>query len=135
LVGTLEKDHRGAAPKGNRGPWLGFLLTAILFLLPATSARAQMVTATVAAGAEARAAAVNPVANMIYAANSDSNTVTVIDGATNSTSTVTTGSNTLWVSVNPVTNKIYADNYDSNTVTVIDGATNSTSTVSAVNNP
>ena len=32
--------------------------------------------------------AVNPVTNKIYVANQDSNNVTVIDGATNSTTTV-----------------------------------------------
>ena len=69
--------------------------------------------------------------NKIYVANYSSNTVTVIDGATNSTTTVGTGSQPFAAAVNPVTNKIYVANYNSNTVTVIDGATNSTTPRSA----
>ena len=61
-------------------------------------------------------------------ANNGSNTVTVIDGATNSTTTVTVGTEPVSVAVNPVTNKIYVANGNSANVTVIDGATNSTTT-------
>ena len=75
--------------------------------------------------------AVNPVTNKIYVANSDSNNVTVIDGATNSTTTVPVGHRPAAVAVNPVTNKIYVANSGSNNVTVIDGATNTTTTVAA----
>jgi YVTN family beta-propeller protein len=73
--------------------------------------------------------AVNPITNRIYVANVYDNTVTVIDGATNSTTTVPTGTAPVSVAANPVTNKIYVVNEESNNVTVIDGATNSTTTV------
>ena len=73
--------------------------------------------------------AVNPVTNKIYVANTDSNNVTVIDGATNATTTVAAGAHPCAVAVNPVTNKIYVANHGSNNVTVIDGATNDTTTV------
>jgi YVTN family beta-propeller protein len=73
--------------------------------------------------------AVNPNTNQIYVANLQSNTVTVIDGATNNTTTVAAGTNPVYVAVNPNTNKIYVANENSNTVTVIDGATNNTTTV------
>ena len=91
--------------------------------------------------------AVNPVTNKIYVANftftggtnpTDSS-VTVIDGATNTTTTVPAvgnGANTLVVAVNPVTNKVYTSIPGS--VTVIDGAINaqtSTSPVSTGNSP
>src|SRR5260370_36032176 len=63
-----------------------------------------------------------------YVANTNSNNVTVIDGATNATKTVTDVSaiKPVAVAVNPVTNKIYVTNELSigNNVTVIDGATN-----------
>ena len=75
------------------------------------------------------AAAVNPVTNKVYVANHDSGTVTVIDGATNTTTTVAAGTNPYAVAVNPATNKIYVANNGSNNVTVIDGATNNASTV------
>ena len=80
------------------------------------------------------AVAVNPVTNKIYVANS-SGTVTVIDGATNTTTTVAAGTAPIAVAVNPVTNKIYVANQGSNNVTVIDGATNTTTTVAAGTTP
>ena len=51
-------------------------------------------------------------------ANLGSNTVTVIDGATNSTNTVTAGSFPFALAVNPVTNQIYVANINSANVTV-----------------
>ena len=71
----------------------------------------------------------NPVTNKIYVANFG-NTVTVIDGATNTTTTVHRYVPDA-VAVNPVTNKIYVANIGSSNVTVIDGATNTTTTVAA----
>jgi len=108
------------------------LIVTFLFLA-AVSASAQTVTATVSAGTNPDAVAVNPVTNKIYVANSGSSNVTVIDGASNSVSTVTTGSGPLAVAVNPVTNKIYVAT--NSNVTVIDGATNTTTTVSAGSTP
>ena len=62
--------------------------------------------------------------NFIYVANSGSNSVTVINGATNATQTLTDpkARNPVAVAVNAVTNKIYVANSGSNNVTVIDGA-------------
>jgi YVTN family beta-propeller protein len=65
--------------------------------------------------------AVNPVTDKIYVANNGSNTVTVMDGACNTTATVTAGTNPSAVAVNPVTDKIYVTNFFSGNVTVIDG--------------
>ena len=89
---------------------------------------------TTTVGAGGNSLAVNPATNKIYVANGNG-TVTVIDGATNSTTRVTVGSSPSAVAVNPVTNKIYVANYVSNTVTVIDGATNNTTTVTAGTGP
>jgi DNA-binding beta-propeller fold protein YncE len=74
---------------------------------------------------------VNPVTNKVYVACIDSDTLTVIDGATNAASTITLGrgDSGYEMAVNPVTNKIFVDNADSGTLTVIDGATNSTTSV------
>jgi YVTN family beta-propeller protein len=107
---------------------------AALALWPAAG-HAQKVTATVAVGAVPRMAAVNPVTNKTYVVNSNSNSVTVIDGATNATTTVNTGTSPFAAAVNPVTNKIYVPNFGSNTVTVIDGATNATTTLKAGQTP
>jgi YVTN family beta-propeller protein len=94
------------------------------------------VTATVAAGTNPFAAAVNPATNKIYVTNKGDNTVTVIDGLTNATSTVTVGMAPTEIAVNPVTNKIYVTDFGGGSVTVIDGATNTvTATVTVGSTP
>jgi DNA-binding beta-propeller fold protein YncE len=139
--------------KGNSGRKL---MAMILFLvLPAVllaplsvrSATADTVVSTVAVGSGPLAVAVNPVTNKIYTVNNDNirYTVTVIDGATNSTSTVSVGQGPSAVAVNPATDKIYivncgqgpgdtTPNWDG-TVTVIDGVTNKTATLAVGLNP
>jgi YVTN family beta-propeller protein len=109
----------------------GFIVAAIWPSL----VRGQTVTATVAAGAEPYAVAVNPVTNMVYVANYDSGDVTVIDGATNAATTVPVGTNPCAVGANWATNKIYVANFNSQGVTVIDGASNATTTVAMGSNP
>jgi YVTN family beta-propeller protein len=95
---------------------------------------------------------VDTVTNKIYVDHQDSDDITVIDGATNSTITVAVGkaSSTLdftsfkrpvdqefarnrphYIAVNPSTNKVYVTNLASNDVTVIDGKTNSVTTIPA----
>jgi YVTN family beta-propeller protein len=65
--------------------------------------------------------AVNPVTDQVYVANVGSNTVAVIDGATNTvTNTVSVGTTPDAVAVNPVTDKVYVANDSSNNVTAID---------------
>ena len=98
-----------------------WLHRAAAFALLAIPACAQTVTATLDSGAGPVSVAINPATNMIYVANSQSASVTVIDGANNGTTTVTTGSSPA-VAVNPVTNNIYVANKGSASVTVIDGA-------------
>lgn len=73
--------------------------------------------------------------NKIYVANLQDGTVTVIDGATNSTAVLSVGTRPTAVAVNPVTNKIYVADKLSNTVTIIDEATNSTETVTVGQTP
>jgi YVTN family beta-propeller protein len=107
--------------------------------LASASAVAQVTVATVPAGNSPVGMAVNSVTNKAYVANSDDNTVTVIDGATNNTTTVSVGIYPYAVAVNPVTNQIYVANscgndptctsFGTGTVTVIDGATNNTTSV------
>jgi len=65
---------------------------------------------------------VNPVTNKVFVSNLYDNSVTEIDGGTNTTTTIPGVSGHL--AVNPVTNKIYAANYASLSLGVIDGATN-----------
>ncbi len=107
------------------------IVTLAAWIFAATPLRAQTVTDTVDTGNGPHAVAVNPVTNKIYVGNLSTNTVTVIDGATNNTSTVTVGTAPTTLAVNTITNKIYVANNGSAFVTVIDGATNSTTNVAA----
>ena len=61
-------------------------------------------------------------------ANIGSNTITVMQGATNATTTLTAGTGPSALSVNPVTNKVYVTNDGGGNVTVIDGLTTTTLT-------
>ncbi|MGA9897112.1 MAG: choice-of-anchor D domain-containing protein [Terriglobales bacterium] len=103
-------------------------------MLSVHTAFPQTVTATVGVGNSPAAVAVNPVTSTIYVVNTASDTVSVINGATNSvTATVNTGSNPIALAVNPVSNMIYVANNGSSNITVINGATNTASTVTDPN--
>ena len=67
-------------------------------------------------------------AQTAYITNSDDNTVSVINVATNTvTATITVGTDPYGVSVSPDGSKVYVANYSSNTVSVINTATNTVS--------
>ena len=68
--------------------------------------------------------AINPNTNRTYVANCCNDTVTVIDGVTNSTVHIPVGTRPIGIAVNPVTNRVYVANDWSNDITVIDGFTN-----------
>ncbi|MEO8097740.1 MAG: hypothetical protein ABI811_08555 [Acidobacteriota bacterium] len=85
--------------------------------------------------ANPRWVAVNSVTNRIYVANSGSNDVMVIDGATNATTSVSVGIGPVAAAVNPVTNKIYAINHLGAYSMVIDGANNATTPITALSLP
>ncbi len=79
---------------------LVFLLLNALLWLAALPTHAQILTAVLDTGHGPSAVAVNPVTNTIYVTNHDSNTVTVIDGATNSTMEVKVGQGLFsWLSI------------------------------------
>ena len=95
------------------------------------------VVANVTVGPSPHSVAVNPNTNLIYVSNrgfpidnitttnTDSNTVSVIDGKTNKVvANVTVGYSPEGVAVNPVTNKIYVANSGDYSVSVIDGSNN-----------
>lgn len=114
-----------------------YLITALLPLialfatltLTAAPVWADSVVATIPTVIQPVAIALNPVTNKIYVANYASNTVTVIDGTTNTTTTVAVGTYPLAIAVNPATNKIYVANVSSQSLTVIDGVTNFATTI------
>ena len=88
----------------------------------ASAATANTVTATVPAGSEPFAVAVNATTNTVYVTNTGGDTVSVISGATNTvTNTVIlpAGSNPAGVAVNATTNTVYVTNNGGDTVSVI----------------
>jgi YVTN family beta-propeller protein len=105
------------------------LLLAFSFSVTSLFAGAQVVIATLPVGSAPSDVAVDSVNNRIYVANWMSDTVTVIDGATNNTATVRAHVAAYHATVNSVTNKIYVTGrYDYN-LAVIDGVTLATQTV------
>jgi len=81
---------------------------------------------TVPVGSGPRFLAANPQTNRIYVANRVANTVSVINGDTNSvidTISIGAGTGPFGVAVNPVTNFVYVTNIFANTVSAIDGET------------
>jgi YVTN family beta-propeller protein len=81
---------------------------------------------TIPVGLNPDGIAVNPNTNMIYVANSAANTISVIDGTTESVvrTIQVRGDNPRGIGVNPNTNIIYVANALSGTVSVINGMTN-----------
>src|SRR3989339_812029 len=102
-----------------------------------SAAAAPTVVSTISVGSYPYGVGVNSSTNRIYVANHDSNTVSVIDGATNTViSTISVGSKPYGVGVNSSTNRIYVPNSSSNTISVIEGATNTViSTISVGSEP
>ncbi|HLJ85227.1 MAG TPA: YncE family protein [Candidatus Angelobacter sp.] len=120
---------RGSAQRkvGVQASYLFFAFIALMWLTPKGNAQ---VLNTVNVGTAPVALAINSTTNKIYVANNSSASVTVIDGATNSTVNVAVESHPVAVAVNETTNKIYVANNGTTDVTIIDGATNATSSVS-----
>ena len=96
-----------------------------------------LISLVITVGKNPPSVAVNPKTNRIYVANYGDNTVSVIDGKTNSVvNTVKVGKNPEGVAVNPSTNMIYVTNNRDNTTSVIDSRTNSVvETIKVGSNP
>src|SRR3954471_1840042 len=77
---------------------------------------------TIPAGDTPVAVAINTVTDKIFVANEFSDSVTVIDGATNGTRTVPVCKRPQYIAVNTRTNKIYVNCATDSSLTVIDGA-------------
>ena len=80
--------------------------------------------ATVHVGLWPQQIAINSRTNMIYVVNTHANSVSAIDGRTNTVAATVPADKGPWaVAVNPVSNMIYVANRLSDKVTVIDGRT------------
>ncbi|HWP96129.1 MAG TPA: stalk domain-containing protein [Syntrophomonadaceae bacterium] len=93
-------------------------------------------TSSITVGKKPCAITINLSTNNVYVANLFDDTVTVIDGTTDTViATVAVGDGPLAMGIDQTTNKIYVANCGDNTVTIIDGVTNSTNTVAAGDYP
>ncbi len=92
----------------------GFLLLGLIAITAQLMAQSLVRT-----GSQPFAVAVNPATNKIYVVNNGPNSVTVIDGATNTTQTVNVGRTPVAIAVNTVTNKAYVACPGDGTVWVI----------------
>ena len=83
--------------------------------------------------AKAPGMTISSVHNQIYVLNSSSNTISVIDGKTDTfIGNVIVGSGPFGICVNPITNRIYVVNFGSSNVSVIDGNSNAVMTTITV---
>jgi len=128
-------DHGHPSPsfqmRMTASPRAGLAAACLLLLagMLALDVRAQAVVATVPAGTEARAVAVNANTGRVFVANEFSNDVTVIDGATRTTTRVAVGKRPQYIAVNTRSNKVYVSNAQDASISVIDGATLAVTTV------
>ncbi|WP_221469074.1 chitobiase/beta-hexosaminidase C-terminal domain-containing protein [Cohnella nanjingensis] len=118
-----RKGHRRA------GQWLRIGLAAVVLLAALIQspypASADTGIGTVNVGNTPLAMVVNPDTNKIYVANNMANTVSVINGETNSVMNMAVGLSPQAIALNPAINRIYVANGLGNSVSVIDGATDS----------
>ena len=98
---------------------------------------AQQVLTTVPVGQSPNALAVNSVTNKIYVADLSGSSVTVIDGATDTTRNISIAPGPVAIALNASTNMVFASNLSSaGTVSVINGATGQfVKTVTVGNDP
>ena len=94
--------------------------------LPTT---AQSILATVAAGNEPHAVAVDPVTGRAFVANEFSNDVTVIEPGTRAAKSVAVGKRPQYIAVNSRTHKVYVSNSQDASISVIDASTLAVTTV------
>ena len=82
---------------------------------------------TITVGSSPSGVAVNSFTNRVYVANSGSNTVSVIDGASDvviATVALGPGRMPIELAVNEATNRVYVTNFGDFSLSVVDGATN-----------
>ncbi|QOO94629.1 PE domain-containing protein [Mycobacterium tuberculosis] len=120
--GAVSLARAGTAGGAGRGPAGG--IGGAGGVGGAGGAAGAVTTITHASFNDPHGVAVNPGGN-IYVTNQGSNTVSVINPATNTvTGSITDGNGPSGVAVSPVTGLVFVTNFDSNTVSVIDPNTN-----------
>jgi YVTN family beta-propeller protein len=80
------------------------------------------VTDTITVGNNPQSIAINPATNIVYVANSNDSTVSVVNGANDKViDTITVGNNPQSIAINPATNIVYVANSNDSTVSVVNG--------------
>jgi YVTN family beta-propeller protein len=122
-------------------PKIRLLFVAAILLGSATVSVSQAgaatlaVTASIGVGNYPFGVAVNPTTNLVYVTGAGDNSVSVINGVTNTvTASIAVGS-PRGIAVNPTTNLIYVVNESANSVSVINGATNAVTATIVVESP
>lgn len=102
-----------------------FVIFAVLAFLAILSSNDAFGISTFSVGATPIPVVVNPNTNMIYVGNAGSNTVSVVDGSTNTILTnVTVGFTPVALAIDTNAKMVYVANINSNTVSVINATTN-----------
>lgn len=116
-------------------PFVGFVALLVVSCFSPRSF-SQRVIATIAVGNRPIYLAADPKTNRIYVSNQQDDTVSVIDGATNTVvATVNVGHAPNGIAVNPKTNRIYVANLNSGTLSIVNGDEFTTSTMWLGPNP
>jgi YVTN family beta-propeller protein len=111
---------------------LGFAIGGLL-LVPLQGTYAQSIVTNITVGAAPRGVATNPTTNRVFVANNGPDTVSIIDGVTNTVlNTVPGGTDPRGVAVLPALNRVYVANQAADTVSVLDGTTGALVTTIAV---
>jgi len=131
----MDATTRPFGPRLRLLPLVAAVLAALSLISSNATVSAQTVIATIPVGSNPQDVAVNPITNRIYAANSGSNNVSVIDGATNTVvATVAVGTNPIRVAVNPTTNRIYVNNWGGGSCNGADTLQSTTSVINGADN-
>ena len=124
-------------PRRGLGACLGALFALALGLTPADGAPALTVTAAIPVGNNPQGVAVDPGSHTVYVANYSDNTISVINGGTNTvTATIPVGHGPYFMAVDPGSHTVYVANTNGPSVSVINGGTNTvTATISVGDYP
>src|SRR5689334_11253548 len=100
---------------------LSFLVVDLIGLV-INDVNAESVVTAIRVGNGPGGIAINPATGKLYVANSQDNTVSVIDSSTNQVvgKPIPVGDNPVGIAFNPATGKLYVSNFYDHTVSVID---------------
>jgi len=118
-------DGLPSVTTNSNGSWSQSGLTGSVTVTPSLSGYTFSPSSITVTGPNNNVNFIASVPNVIYVTNVGDNTVSVINGNTNTmVQTIPVGNGPVGVGVNPVTNMVYVSNLSNDTVSVINGNTN-----------